>query len=44
VQSSTATSLIVCSFVGQGLITLLLALAVMLGAYIGQPDHGGVLV
>jgi len=44
VQSSTATSLIVSSFVGQGLITLLLALAVMLGAYIGQPDRGGVLV
>ncbi|OOG41043.1 Na/Pi cotransporter family protein [Polaromonas sp. A23] len=35
VQSSTATSLIVSSFVGQGLITLPLALAVMLGADIG---------
>jgi phosphate:Na+ symporter len=35
VQSSTATSLIVSSFVGQGLVTLPLALAVMLGADIG---------
>jgi phosphate:Na+ symporter len=35
VQSSTATALIVSSFVGQGLITLPLALAVMLGADIG---------
>jgi Na/Pi-cotransporter len=35
VQSSTATALIVASFVGQGLITLPLALAVMLGADIG---------
>lgn len=35
VQSSTATSLIVSSFVGQGLIALPLALAVMLGADIG---------
>jgi phosphate:Na+ symporter len=35
VQSSTATSLIVSAFVGQGLITLPLALAVMLGADIG---------
>jgi phosphate:Na+ symporter len=34
-QSSTATGLIVASFVGQGLITLPLALAVMLGADIG---------
>ena len=34
-QSSTATALIVSSFVGQGLITLPLALAVMLGADIG---------
>jgi phosphate:Na+ symporter len=35
VQSSTATALIVAAFVGQGLITLPLALAVMLGADIG---------
>ena len=35
VQSSTATSLIVASFVGQGLVALPLALAVMLGADIG---------
>jgi phosphate:Na+ symporter len=35
VQSSTATALIVSAFVGQGLITLPLALAVMLGADIG---------
>ena len=35
VQSSTATALIVSSFVGQGLVTLPLALAVMLGADIG---------
>ena len=35
VQSSTATALIVSSFVGQGLITLPLALAVMLGTDIG---------
>ncbi|MGH8033959.1 MAG: Na/Pi cotransporter family protein [Lysobacterales bacterium] len=35
VQSSTATSLIVSSFVGQGLVVLPLALAVMLGADIG---------
>jgi phosphate:Na+ symporter len=35
VQSSTATSLIVSSFAGQGLVTLPLALAVMLGADIG---------
>ena len=35
VQSSTATSLIVSSFVGQGLIALPLALAVMLGADVG---------
>ena len=34
-QSSTATSLIVSSFVGQGLIALPSALAVMLGADIG---------
>jgi phosphate:Na+ symporter len=34
-QSSTATSLIVSAFVGQGLITLPLALAVMLGADVG---------
>jgi phosphate:Na+ symporter len=35
VQSSTATALIVASFVGQGLMTLTSALAVMLGADIG---------
>ena len=35
VQSSTATALIVASFVGQSLITLPMALAVMLGADIG---------
>jgi phosphate:Na+ symporter len=35
VQSSTATALIVSSFVGQGLVTLPLALAVMLGADVG---------
>ena len=35
VQSSTATALIISSFVGQGLVTLPLALAVMLGADIG---------
>jgi phosphate:Na+ symporter len=35
VQSSTATALIVSSFVGQALVTLPLALAVMLGADIG---------
>ncbi len=35
VQSSTATALIVSAFVGQGLITLPMALAVMLGADIG---------
>jgi len=34
-QSSTATALIVSAFVGQGLITLPLALAVMLGADVG---------
>jgi phosphate:Na+ symporter len=35
VQSSTATALIISSFVGQGLVTLPIALAVMLGADIG---------
>ena len=35
VQSSTATALIVSSFVGQGLIPLTAALAVMLGADVG---------
>ncbi len=35
VQSSTATALIVSSFVGQGLVPLAAALAVMLGADIG---------
>lgn len=36
VQSSTATALIVSSFVGQGLVTLPIALAVMLGADVGS--------
>ncbi|MBL0420923.1 Na/Pi cotransporter family protein [Ramlibacter sp. AW1] len=36
VQSSTATGLIVASFVGQGLVTLPNALAVMLGADVGS--------
>ena len=36
VQSSTATTLIVASFVAQGLVTLPLALAVMLGADVLQ--------
>ncbi len=35
VQSSTATALIVASFVGQGAVTLPMALAVMLGADMG---------
>ena len=35
VQSSTATALIVSSFVGQGLVGLPAALAVMLGADVG---------
>ncbi len=35
VQSSTATALIISSFVGQGLVALPLALAVMLGADMG---------
>src|SRR3954462_7461806 len=35
VQSSTATALIVSSFVGQGLVGLATALAVMLGADVG---------
>src|SRR5258708_2626587 len=35
VQSSSATGLIASSFVGQGLITLASALAIMLGADIG---------
>jgi phosphate:Na+ symporter len=35
VQSSTATALIISSFAGQGVVTLPLALAVMLGADIG---------
>jgi phosphate:Na+ symporter len=35
VQSSTATALIVSSFVGQGLVALPMALAVMLGADVG---------
>ncbi|TFZ01404.1 Na/Pi cotransporter family protein [Ramlibacter rhizophilus] len=36
VQSSTATALIVSSFVGQGLVALPVALAVMLGADLGS--------
>ncbi len=36
VQSSTATALIVSSFVGQGLVTLPVALAIMLGADVGS--------
>src|SRR5689334_15855234 len=36
VQSSTATALIISSFVGQGLVALPLALAVMLGADVGS--------
>lgn len=35
VQSSTATALIVAAFVGQGMVTLTAALAVMLGADVG---------
>ncbi len=35
VQSSTATCLIVCSFLGRGLVPLAAALAVMLGADVG---------
>ncbi len=35
VQSSTATALIVSAFVGQGMVTLAAALAVMLGADVG---------
>jgi phosphate:Na+ symporter len=35
VQSSTATALIISSFVGQGLVALPIALAVMLGADVG---------
>ncbi len=35
IQSSTATALIVSAFVGQGLVSLPLALAVMLGADVG---------
>ena len=35
VQSSTATALIISSFVGQGLVALPMALAVMLGADVG---------
>jgi phosphate:Na+ symporter len=38
VQSSTATSLIVSAFVGQGMVTLTAALAVMLGAVIFHFD------
>ena len=45
VQSSTATCLIVASFVGKSLVTTSAALAVMLGADVGtSADGGGVLV
>ena len=41
VQSSTATCLIVASFVGKGLVTTSAALAVMLGADVGTSADGG---
>jgi phosphate:Na+ symporter len=43
VQSSNATSVIVCSFVAQGLISLGPALAIMLGADVGTALMTGVL-
>jgi phosphate:Na+ symporter len=43
VQSSNATSVIVCSFVAQGLISLAPALAIMLGADVGSALMAGVL-
>jgi phosphate:Na+ symporter len=43
VQSSNATSVIVCSFVAQGLINLAPALAIMLGADVGTALMTGVL-
>jgi phosphate:Na+ symporter len=43
VQSSNATSVIVCSFVAQGLINLGPALAIMLGADVGTALMAGVL-
>jgi len=43
VQSSNATSVIVCSFVGQSLISLAPALAIMLGADVGSALMTGVL-
>jgi phosphate:Na+ symporter len=43
VQSSNATSVIVCSFVAQGLISLGPALAIMLGADVGAALMTGVL-
>ncbi|MEN3363584.1 MAG: phosphate:Na+ symporter [Burkholderiales bacterium] len=43
VQSSNATSVIVCSFVAQGLIGLAPALAIMLGADVGTALMTGVL-
>lgn len=43
VQSSNATSVIVCSFVAQGLINLAPALAIMLGADVGTALMAGVL-
>jgi phosphate:Na+ symporter len=43
VQSSNATSVLVCSFVAQGLISLAPALAIMLGADVGTALMTGVL-
>jgi phosphate:Na+ symporter len=43
VQSSNATSVIVCSFVAQGLISLSPALAIMLGADVGTALMAGIL-
>jgi phosphate:Na+ symporter len=43
VQSSNATSVIVCSFVAQGLVTLGPALAIMLGADVGTALMTGIL-
>ncbi len=43
VQSSNATAVIVCGFVGQGLVGLPPALAVMLGADVGSALMAGVL-
>jgi phosphate:Na+ symporter len=43
VQSSNATSVIVCSFVAQGLVSLGPALAIMLGADVGTALMAGIL-